>query len=66
MLGVMMADILSGMNRRGFFGLLTKAMLAVAASKIPFVSPIACKAAEKYGWLAITINGQKCFIPIWR
>jgi len=54
------------MNRRGFFGLLAKATLVVAASKIPLLSPIACKAAEKYGWLAITINGEKRFIPIWR
>jgi len=51
------------LSRRGFLGLFVKATLVVAAARIPLVSPVAHKIAVKCGWFAITVNGQRRYIP---
>lgn len=64
------------LSRRGFFGLFGKATLAVASAKIPIASSVAkifttppvppvTKIAEKYGWVCVTINGERRYLPFW-
>lgn len=57
--------IILGMTRRGFLNLFSKATLGIAAAHIPIVSAVAKKLASKCGFIAVTINESRVYIPFW-
>lgn len=53
------------MTRRGLLDLFRRGVLAAAASRIPVVSTVSKKVAERCGWICLNIKGKKIFVPFW-